>query len=82
VLGKTNAAEMAMDYDANNPVFGRTNNPWNLSMNPGGSSGGEAAAIAAHMSPGGLGSDLAGSVTHVSRKRTLIATGIGRNPIG
>jgi Asp-tRNA(Asn)/Glu-tRNA(Gln) amidotransferase A subunit family amidase len=53
---------MAMDYDANNPVFGRTNNPWDMSLNPGGSSGGEAAAIAAYMSPGGLGSDLAGSI--------------------
>ena len=62
VLGKTNPAEMAMDYDAQNPVFGRTNNPWNSALNPGGSSGGEAAAIASFMSPGGLGSDLAGSI--------------------
>jgi len=62
ILGKTNAAEMAMDYDAVNPVFGRTNNPIDISLCPGGSSGGEAAAIAAHMSPGGLGSDLAGSI--------------------
>jgi amidase len=62
VLGKTNPAEMAMDYTADNPVFGRTNNPYNLSYTPGGSSGGEAAAIAACMSPAGLGSDLAGSV--------------------
>jgi len=62
VIGKTNAAEMAMDYDADNPVFGRTNNPWDFSLTPGGSSGGEAAAIASHMSPGGLGSDLAGSI--------------------
>lgn len=62
ILGKTNAAEMAMDYTADNPVFGRTNNPWNQSLTPGGSSGGEAAAIAKLMSPGGLGSDLAGSI--------------------
>lgn len=62
ILGKTNAAEMAMDYTADNPVFGRTNNPYDLSMTPGGSSGGEAAAIATGMSPGGLGSDLAGSI--------------------
>ena len=62
ILGKTNAAEMAMDYTADNPVFGRTNHPLNPDLTPGGSSGGEAVAIATHMSPGGLGSDLAGSV--------------------
>ena len=62
VLGKTNAAEMAMDYTADNPVFGRTNHPLNAELTPGGSSGGEAVAIATCMSPGGIGSDLAGSV--------------------
>ena len=62
ILGKTNPAEMAMDYTADNPVFGRTNHPRNPKLTPGGSSGGEAVAIATHMSPGGLGSDLAGSV--------------------
>jgi Asp-tRNA(Asn)/Glu-tRNA(Gln) amidotransferase A subunit family amidase len=62
ILGKSNAAEMAMDYTADNPVFGRTNHPLNHELTPGGSSGGEAVAIATHMSPGGLGSDLAGSV--------------------
>ena len=62
VLGKTNVAEMAMDYTADNPVFGRTNHPLNPELTPGGSSGGEAVAISTLMSPGGLGSDLAGSV--------------------
>jgi len=62
ILGKTNAAEMAMDYNADNPVFGRANHPLNPKLTPGGSSGGEAVAIATRMSPGGLGSDLAGSV--------------------
>ena len=62
ILGKTNSAEMAMDYTADNPVFGRTNNPYDLTRTPGGSSGGEAVAIAACMSAGGLGSDLAGSI--------------------
>jgi Asp-tRNA(Asn)/Glu-tRNA(Gln) amidotransferase A subunit family amidase len=62
VLGKTNAAEMAMDYNADNPLFGRTNHPQDQNLTPGGSSGGEAVAIATGMSPGGLGSDLAGSV--------------------
>lgn len=62
ILGKTNAAEMAMDYTADNPVFGRTNNPYDTSRTPGGSSGGEAVAIATCMSAVGLGSDLAGSI--------------------
>ncbi len=62
ILGKTNTAEMAMDYNADNPVFGRTNHPQDPRLTPGGSSGGEAAAIATGMSPGGVGSDLAGSV--------------------
>jgi len=62
LLGKTNTAEMAMDYSADNPVFGRTNNPYDSARTPGGSSGGEAVAIATGMSPCGLGSDLAGSI--------------------
>jgi Asp-tRNA(Asn)/Glu-tRNA(Gln) amidotransferase A subunit family amidase len=62
ILGKTNAAEMAMDYNADNPLFGRTNHPLDPKLTPGGSSGGEAVAIATGMSAGGLGSDLAGSV--------------------
>jgi amidase len=62
ILGKTNTAEMAMDYTADNLVFGRTVNPHDPLLTPGGSSGGEAAAIASCMSPGGIGSDLAGSI--------------------
>src|ERR1700682_5117970 len=62
ILGKTNTAEMAMDYTADNLLFGRTNNPHDSSRTPGGSSGGEAAAIATGLSAGGLGTDLAGSI--------------------
>ena len=62
ILGKTNTAEMAMDYNTENPVFGAANNPYDPLLTTGGSSGGEAAAIAACISPGGLGSDLAGSI--------------------
>lgn len=62
VLGKTNTPEMAIPYESDNPVFGRTNNPHSLERTPGGSSGGEAAAIAAGLSPAGLGSDLSGSI--------------------
>src|SRR5689334_18553776 len=61
VLGKTNAAEMAMDYNADNPVFGRTVHFVDPRLTPGGPSGGEALATATHMSPGAPGSDLAGS---------------------
>ena len=62
ILGKTNTAEMAMDYTTDNPVFGRASNPHNPLLTTGGSSGGEAAAIASCLSPGGIGSDLAGSI--------------------
>jgi amidase len=51
-----------MAYVTDNVLYGRTNNPWNLDYTPGGSSGGESAAIAANMSAGGLGSDSGGSV--------------------
>ena len=62
VLGKTNTPEMTLDYDCDNPVFGLTRNPWKLDHVPGGSSGGEAAALAAGMSALGMGSDYGGSV--------------------
>lgn len=62
VLGKTNVPEFCMDFRCENPVFGRTNNPWDPTRVPGGSSGGEAAAIAAGCSAAGVGSDLAGSI--------------------
>src|SRR5205807_8158512 len=54
--------EMAIPYECDNPVFDGTNNPRDVTKTPGGSSGGEAAAIAAHMSPAGVGSDLSGSI--------------------
>ncbi len=62
VLGKTNVPECAADWRTNNAVFGRTNNPWNVEYSPGGSSGGEAAAVASGCSVVGLGSDLGGSI--------------------
>jgi len=82
VLGKTNAAEMAMDYTADNPVFGRCVHPLDAKLTPGGSSGGEAVAIATHMSPGGLGSDLAGSVRVPAHFCGIAALkpGVGRIP--
>jgi fatty acid amide hydrolase len=62
VLGKTNIPQMMLFHECINPVYGRTLNPWDLERTPGGSSGGEAAIIAAHGSPLGLGSDLGGSL--------------------
>lgn len=62
VLGKTNVSQCLIYTEADNPVFGRTRNPWNADRTPGGSSGGEAALIAAGGSPLGLGTDIGGSV--------------------
>lgn len=62
VLGKTNCPESLYNYETDNFVCGRTNSPWNPERTPGGSSGGEAAAIAARCSAGGMGSDGGGSI--------------------
>src|SRR5262249_51578808 len=57
VLGNTNTPELLMAWETDNLLRGRTNNPWDLTRTPGGSSGGEAAAIASGCSAGGVGSD-------------------------
>jgi aspartyl-tRNA(Asn)/glutamyl-tRNA(Gln) amidotransferase subunit A len=62
LLAKTNLPEFSYGIESVNLLTGRTKNPWNLDFTPGGSSGGESAAIAAGMSPLGLGTDLAISV--------------------
>ncbi|HLI33450.1 MAG TPA: amidase, partial [Terriglobia bacterium] len=62
LLGSTNAPEFLMAYETNNLLYGRTHNPWDLNRTPGGSSGGESAAIAAGLSAGGVGSDGGGSI--------------------
>jgi aspartyl-tRNA(Asn)/glutamyl-tRNA(Gln) amidotransferase subunit A len=59
LLAKSNLPEFSAWTESDNLVTGRTNNPWNLDRTPGGSSGGESAAIAAGMSPIGIGSDVA-----------------------
>ena len=62
ILGTTNCPEFLMAYETANLLYGRTRNPWDLDRSPGGSSGGESAAIAAGLSAAGLGSDSGGSV--------------------
>ena len=62
LLAKTNLPEFSYWIESDNLLTGRSNNPWDLTRTPGGSSGGESAAIAAGMSPLGLGTDLAISV--------------------
>jgi amidase len=62
LLGNTNTPEFLMAYETNNLLNGKTSNPWNLSYSAGGSSGGEAAAIASGCSAGGVGSDGGGSI--------------------
>jgi Asp-tRNA(Asn)/Glu-tRNA(Gln) amidotransferase A subunit family amidase len=62
LLGNTNTPEFLMAYETNNLLTGKTSNPWNLAYSSGGSSGGEAAAIAAGCSMGGIGSDGGGSI--------------------
>ncbi|GGD40607.1 amidase [Aureimonas glaciei] len=62
LLAKTNLPEFSYWIESDNLLSGRSNNPWDMSRTPGGSSGGESAAIAAGMSPLGLGTDLAISV--------------------
>jgi amidase len=62
VFGKTNVPYMLADAQSYNDIYGTTNNPWDLTRSPGGSSGGEAATLAAGLSALGAGSDIAGSL--------------------
>ena len=61
-IARTNLPEVGLRIDTENPLRGRTFNPWDRNLTPGGSSGGEAAAIATGMSPVGLGNDIGGSL--------------------
>src|SRR5437762_452182 len=62
LLGKTNCPEFAMDLQTDNRVFGATRNPWDFDRTPGGSSGGDAAAVADGLAALGIGTDFGGSV--------------------
>src|SRR6202048_3480660 len=73
LLAKTNLPEFSYSTETDNLLTGRANNPWNLDRTPGGSSGGESAAIAVGMSPFGLGSDLAISVRGPAAHTGIVA---------
>ncbi|HEY8753618.1 MAG TPA: amidase [Arthrobacter sp.] len=73
LLAKTNLPEFSYSIETDNLLTGRANNPWNLDRTPGGSSGGESAAIAAGLSPLGLGSDLAISVRGPAAHTGIVA---------
>ncbi len=62
LLGKTNIPVALGDWQADSPIYGRTNNPWDLKRTPGGSTGGGSAALAAGMTPLEIGSDIGGSI--------------------
>lgn len=62
LFGKTNLPEWSGDWQSFNPMFGTTNNPWDLALTPGGSSGGAAAAVACGMTSFELGTDIGGSI--------------------
>jgi amidase len=64
LLGKTNMPLFGLSYETENTLYGRTNNPYDLARTPGGSSGGEAAVIAAGGSPVGVGADGGGSIRY------------------
>ncbi|GAB2835530.1 amidase [Actinoallomurus bryophytorum] len=73
LLAKTNLPEFSYSTETDNLLTGRANNPWDLDRTPGGSSGGESAAIAAGMSPLGLGTDLAISVRGPAAHTGIVA---------
>ncbi|HEY8287550.1 MAG TPA: amidase family protein, partial [Chloroflexota bacterium] len=62
IMGQSNVPPYAGDWQSVNPLFGRTNNPWDLSRTPGGSTGGGAAALAAGLTPLEFGGDFGGSI--------------------
>ena len=81
LLGKTNVSEFAMWWDSVNLLFGATANPHDVTRTAGGSSGGEAAAIASGMSPLGLGSDLGGSIRNPCHFVGLFGLKPGRDTV-
>lgn len=62
IFAKTNVPALLADWQTFNPIYGTTNNPWNLALSPGGSSGGSSAALAAGLTGLDAGSDIGGSI--------------------
>ena len=62
IVGKTNVSTHLADWQSYNAIYGTSNNPWNLSLTPGGSSGGSAAALATGYVPLEIGTDIGGSL--------------------
>jgi Asp-tRNA(Asn)/Glu-tRNA(Gln) amidotransferase A subunit family amidase len=81
LLGKTNLSEFSAFWDSVNHVYGATRNPHDPGRTAGGSSGGEAAAVAAAMSPLGIGSDLAGSIRAPAHWTGVFGLRTGRDAV-
>ncbi|MGN7387614.1 amidase [Sporosarcina sp. SAFN-015] len=81
ILGKTNTPELCFCQETDNKLYGRTNNPWNLSRTVGGSSGGEGAAIALGAAAAGIGSDIGGSIRFPSHFNGVIGFKSGKGQV-
>ena len=73
VIAKTNLSQLMIFIESDNPVYGRTNNPWDIERTCGGSSGGEGAIVAAGGSPLGLGSDIGGSLRNPANYNGIVS---------
>jgi fatty acid amide hydrolase len=85
LLGKTNTPQLLMYQESDNPLHGRTNNPWDLGRTPGGGTGGEGAIIAAGGSALGLAADIGGSIrlpSHFCAVPALKATSLRLTTLG